>query len=253
MLPTASALRPSARSRWATSAVTVVFPLVPVTAMHGTPASAPSASSTSLMTSTRAWRAAVRGAASGGMPGLATTSRAPAIRARSCPPTSTSTPSRTQPVGAAADRLTARRIRRVHPRPAPSQELRRGHPAATESQHRHLAGREVACRHRSLSVASATNAQRMPRIQNRTTTCVSFQPIISKWWCSGARRNTRCACAYANPCRRFRHLERRPLDDHRCRLGGEDAAQEQQQELALEQDGDRRRSPRRAPARRCRP
>ena len=31
----------------------------------------------------------------------------------------------------------------------------------------------------------------MVMIQKRTTTCVSFQPDFSKWWCSGAMRNTR--------------------------------------------------------------
>src|ERR1039458_2711692 len=60
--------------------------------------------------------------------------------------------------------------------------------------------------HRSLSVLSATNAQRIPRIQNRTTTCVSGHPLSSKWWCSGARRKTRCCCAYGSPYRLRRYL-----------------------------------------------
>ena len=31
----------------------------------------------------------------------------------------------------------------------------------------------------------------MVMIQKRTTTCVSFQPFFSKWWCSGAIWNSR--------------------------------------------------------------
>ena len=56
----------------------------------------------------------------------------------------------------------------------------------TEAQHCDLARRPADTRkqrlaHRSLSVPSARNAQRIPMIQNRITTCVSGQPFNSKW------------------------------------------------------------------------
>ena len=40
--------------------------------------------------------------------------------------------------------------------------------------------------HRSFSVDSPIRHSSMVMIQKRTTTCVSFQPLFSKWWCSGA-------------------------------------------------------------------
>ena len=49
----------------------------------------------------------------------------------------------------------------------------------------------VPCRQRIFSVANATRAQTTPMIQKRITTLVSFQPICSKWWCSGAMRKIR--------------------------------------------------------------
>jgi hypothetical protein len=45
--------------------------------------------------------------------------------------------------------------------------------------------------HRSFNVESPTSTSIMLMIQNRTTTCVSFQPDSSKWWCSGAMRKIR--------------------------------------------------------------
>src|ERR1019366_8109602 len=51
--------------------------------------------------------------------------------------------------------------------------------------------------HRSLRVAIATSAQKIPRIQNRTTTVISCQPSFSKWGCRGAIRNTRWESAYS--------------------------------------------------------
>ena len=45
--------------------------------------------------------------------------------------------------------------------------------------------------HLIFSVARPMSAKRNARIQNRTTTCVSFHPPISKWWWMGAQRKTR--------------------------------------------------------------
>ena len=40
--------------------------------------------------------------------------------------------------------------------------------------------------HRSFKVDRPIRHSSMVMIQKRTTTCVSFQPLFSKWWCSGA-------------------------------------------------------------------
>ena len=40
--------------------------------------------------------------------------------------------------------------------------------------------------HRSFRVDRPTRHSSIVMIQKRTTTCVSFQPVFSKWWCSGA-------------------------------------------------------------------
>ena len=45
--------------------------------------------------------------------------------------------------------------------------------------------------HRSFNVDRPTRHSSMVTIQKRTTTCVSFQPFFSKWWCSGAIWNRR--------------------------------------------------------------
>ncbi len=52
----------------------------------------------------------------------------------------------------------------------------------------HLGVREVVALvvHRSFNVVRPTRHSSMVTIQKRTTTCVSFQPLFSKWWCSGA-------------------------------------------------------------------
>ena len=44
---------------------------------------------------------------------------------------------------------------------------------------------------RSFKVDRPIRHSRMVMIQKRTTTCVSFQPCFSKWWCSGAIFNRR--------------------------------------------------------------
>ena len=46
--------------------------------------------------------------------------------------------------------------------------------------------------HRNLRVERPIRQSSMVMIQKRTTTCVSFQPVFSKWWCSGAISRMRC-------------------------------------------------------------
>ena len=45
---------------------------------------------------------------------------------------------------------------------------------------------DVLAVHLSFKVDRPTRHSSMVMIQNRTTTCVSVQPLFSKWWCSGA-------------------------------------------------------------------
>ena len=71
-------------------------------------------------------------------------------------------------------------VRGVHARAGVPQEPRHRDAAAAEPDHRDLAARQQLPHHLSLSVLSARNAQRMPRIQNRTTTFVSGHPFSSK-------------------------------------------------------------------------
>ncbi len=85
------------------------------------------------------------------------------------------------------------------------QPARHREAAVAESEHERAGGRSLraarcgasllgAARrgaHRSFSVESPTSTSIMLMIQNRTTTCVSFQPDSSKWWCSGAIRKMR--------------------------------------------------------------
>jgi hypothetical protein len=93
MLPAVAACRPSALSSLPVSAVVVVFPFEPVIAMYDRRGRNRRPISTSLTMSTPAARAAAKGGASGGTPGLATMSDAPAMRSRSWRPTSVATPS----------------------------------------------------------------------------------------------------------------------------------------------------------------
>ena len=66
------------------------------------------------------------------------------------------------------------------------------------------------------------------RIQKRITTCVSFQPVSSKWWCSGDILKMRRPVG----------LERGDLQDHRQRLDHEQAADERQEHLLLDHHGE---------------
>ncbi len=90
-------------------------------------------------------------------------------------------------------------------KPSRGQPARHRETAVAESEHERAGGRSLrAARcgasllgavrrgaHRSFSVESPTSTSIMLMIQNRTTTCVSFQPDSSKWWCSGAIRKMR--------------------------------------------------------------
>ena len=65
------------------------------------------------------------------------------------------------------------------------QQLCDRHAGPGQAKHGDLAGRALEAReqcgtHRTFSVPNARKAHRMPMIQNRTTTCVSGQPFISK-------------------------------------------------------------------------
>lgn len=71
-------------------------------------------------------------------------------------------------------------IRGIDRRVMRAQQPGRRVAAAPEAEHRHFAlPPEFGC-HRSLRVVRATKAQRMPRIQKRTTTWDSFHPFSSK-------------------------------------------------------------------------
>ena len=234
-------------SSCAISAVVVVLPFVPVMAMYVSRGRKRSPISISLTISTPRVRAATNGGASGGTPGLATTSDARAMRSRSWPPSWTSTSSRRSSTAVCLERGRAAGVGRVDPRSrrgaaiapplvrcAPARPPRSRRPAIRARMD--TLRRKQASTQRSLSVLRAKNAQRIPMIQKRTTTCVSFQPFTSKWWCSGARRKTRCACAYSSPCRLLPVLEHEALQDHRHHLGDEHRADEREHELRLEQN-----------------
>ena len=65
-------------------------------------------------------------------------------------------------------------------------------------------------------------------IQNRITTVDSGQPFCSKWWCSGAMRNTRLPDSRNEV----------DLHDHRGRFEHEQAADNGEHQLVLGGDGD---------------
>jgi len=93
MLPASIASPFISLRMWAMSAVVVVFPLVPVTAMMLEDWRKWSAISTSLATRTPLARAISSGAELGGTPGLTTTSADRPTRSRSCPPACAAIPS----------------------------------------------------------------------------------------------------------------------------------------------------------------
>src|SRR5205085_6658757 len=50
--------------------------------------------------------------------------------------------------------------------------------------------------HRNFNVERPTRHSSIVMIQKRITTCVSFQPVFSKWWCSGAISRMRRPVTY---------------------------------------------------------
>ncbi len=181
--PRSRAARP-ATSRCAVSAVVVVLPLVPVIATRPARRQG-TASPTSASASDRDSRLPCRHRAA---------ARRAAPRARPPRPPRGRSASRSWPtdldLDAAArkpgrlrvERRAAPAVRGVHGDPVVPQQPGRGAAAPAESDDRHLAPGAAPLRehHRTLSVASATSAQRMPRIQKRVTTVVSAQPSFSK-------------------------------------------------------------------------
>ncbi len=89
--------------------------------------------------------------------------------------------------GQALGRLA--RVGHAHARAAAGQPQR--HRQAGFPQPQYQCGFTVVDHQRSFRVVSPTRTSIIVIIQNRTTTWVSFQPFCSKWWCSGAIRNTR--------------------------------------------------------------
>ncbi len=104
---------------------------------------------------------------------------------------------RTPPRAAPPAALQAARAPRAY---RPRSPARRGVRTSAPSPARTHQGRGsirgglsgVACaRYRSFSVERPTRHSSIVMIQKRTTTCVSRQPLFSKWWCSGAILSTR--------------------------------------------------------------
>jgi hypothetical protein len=88
-------------------------------------------------------------------------------------------------------RLLAR-IPHRHRRAVPRAPARHGQAAGAEAQHEDGGLLQPVHRdQRSFRLARPTRHSSIVMIQKRTTTCVSAQPFFSKWWCSGAIRNTR--------------------------------------------------------------
>ena len=81
------------------------------------------------------------------------------------------------------------RVGHAHARAATGQPLRHREPGFAEPQYQCEFAFVV--HQRSLRVDRPTRTRIIVTIQKRTTTLVSFQPFCSKWWCSGAIRNTR--------------------------------------------------------------
>ena len=90
-------------------------------------------------------------------------------------PVSTSTPNgRSRP--RSCPRPTAARVGRVYARALAREQRGNRRPALAETDDGDLADTPDVGNHRSLSVVRARNAQRIPRIQNRVTTCTHAIP-----------------------------------------------------------------------------
>ena len=91
-------------------------------------------------------------------------------------------PLRTERRGLLGERGACPAVGGVHRHAVAEEQTGRRDAALAEADDRHLApGAAPLLEHqRTFSVARATSAQRMPRIQNRMTTVVSAQPCFSK-------------------------------------------------------------------------
>ena len=74
----------------------------------------------------------------------------------------------------------AGRVRCVHSRALAREQRGDRRSALAETHDGNLADTPDVRNHRSLSVVRAKNAQRIPRIQNRVTTCTSYHSLSSK-------------------------------------------------------------------------
>jgi len=81
-------------------------------------------------------------------------------------------------------RRRSTRVRHRHLRPAARAPARHGQAGRAQAQDQNVLVLQAV--HLSFRVDRPTRHSSMVMIQNRTTTCVSFQPLFSKWWCSGA-------------------------------------------------------------------
>ena len=174
-----------------------------------------------------------RGAASAAGAGCRAT--APARRRRSRP--SARIAQRRRPPAAAAARAPRHcRPRRPPRRPSPPARAPPAGRSPSPTTAKRIAGEQVGGKraHRIFNVARPTRARIIEMIQKRMTMVGSAQPFFSKWWCSGAIRNTRCAGA----------LVPEHLDDDRHGLHHEQAADDHQHDLVL--GGDRHRAQRAA-------
>src|SRR6185369_13115358 len=91
-------------------------------------------------------------------------------------------------------------VERHHIRAAREQRARTRKAGSAEPEQRDLfAGQAGERDHRSFSVERPASASTIEMIQNRITICGSVQPFCSKWWCSGAMRNTRLPVSLNEP------------------------------------------------------
>ena len=190
-----SETRPPARSTCATQAVTVDLPLVPVTATVR-PAKQRDAHSSSPSTGTPAARSGSSRGWSSGTPGLSAT---PVIGARSAASQAPSVCTSSKPARARSARPSAVQAASTFARGESSTPMVRAPPRRSSAPTAQPLRPRPTTRNTPVTLASycsfsvlmLSSTKRMPTIQNRTTTCVSVQPLSSKWWCRGDMRKIR--------------------------------------------------------------
>jgi hypothetical protein len=193
MLPATAVLRPAARHRTPVRAVVVVLPLLPVIAItcaRGDHWRRPQCKQFDLGKQRNAKRHRLPESA---VPASGRRERWRSDQPRQRLPAQTGRQTRSpraRPFAAQRFAVASRDCRRHGPRPPAV-------PATWPSPVRFRRGRrrvsafpEGPCQ-RSFRVDRPTSTSMMVMIQKRTTTCVSFQPPSSKWWCSGAMRKIR--------------------------------------------------------------